>query len=440
MSQSKTSNTVENVQIRLPKADIFAAASPIEAIEAQLGIEALRWYIAQIDGDELVIEVTFDRARTHATVAETPIEPRGHAAVVSIVPTGVGCELGGYAGDAAPATALLATAADYVVTNPNAVNASSFVRLDSNVLYTEGLCIDQLMKGEVNLWLPRGNRVGLIVEKAPDSALDTVFNVVNAVRAVHGIDIDCEITPERIGSHCRENASGAYVGTVDRPQVLLAAAERLVERGARALGVTTNIQDLPHDAYVKHFTGDYPNPMGGVEAIMSHLLVDRLRLPAAHAPMINWKDLDLVDPVVDARGGGELASESGLACVLIGLARAPQITRERARGTRDALSLSDVLAVVAPAGCLGGIPVLAARQAGIPVIAVAANKTILDVSAAALGLDNVIPARNYAEAAGVILALRNGIALDSIDRPFDTLRPNRRGARKHAGAFASYAA
>lgn len=436
---------VENRQIRLPKNDVLGSGHPAETIERHLGAEALRWYIAKITRDEMVVEVTFDRARQEdssasASDAAPALEPHGNAVVVSIVPTGVGCALGGYAGDAGPATALLATAVDYVITNPNAVNASSFVRLDPNVLYTEGLCIDRFVKGETNLWLPRANRVGLVVEKAPDRALETVFNVVNAVRAVHGIAIDCEVTPERIGSHCRKNASGAYVGTVDRPQTLIAAAEALIARGADALAVTTNIQDLPHDAYVDHFDGKAPNPMGGVEAIMSHLLVDRFTLPAAHAPMINWKDLALTDNVVDARGAGELASESGLACVLIGLGKAPQLARRRAQSPRAAIGVADLLAVVAPAGCLGGIPVLYAHRRGVPVIAVDANETIFEVTAEALGLDGVIPVRNYAEAAGVLLALRHGIALGSIDRPLETLRPDRSGEGRHAGSIRSAAA
>lgn len=414
--------TIENRQIRLPKSDILGSGDPGHALEQRLGAEALRWYVAGVTGDEVIVEVTYDHQRRGGRI-EAPQGPSGKRVVVSIVPTGVGCELGGYAGDAAPASALLGAAADYVVTNPNAVNASAFIRLDANVLYTEGSCIDLLLKGDANLWLPRMNRVGLIVERAAAEDIETVYNVVNGVRAVHGVDIDCLVTEQTIGSHCRENDSGAFVGTVDRPEVILAAARTLLARGADAIAITTNIQDLPHDAYVAHFEGKYPNPLGGVEAIISHLVVDRLRVPAAHAPMINLKQLALKDPVVDARGAGEVASPSGLACVLIGLAKAPQISRERKLRLTGAISVDDVIAVVAPAGCLGGIPTLYAHAAGIPVIAVADNQTILGVTDQALGLDGVIHARSYAEAAGLVLALGHGIALGSIQRPLATLRP-----------------
>ncbi|RMH15201.1 MAG: DUF3326 domain-containing protein [Acidobacteria bacterium] len=422
---------IENRQLRLPRHEILSAPSIPAAIEERLGPHALRWYVAAVDGDEVVIEATFDPGAR--PVDDDPDAGRlypGKTAVVSIVPTGVGCEVGGYAGDAAPATRLLAAAADYVITNPNAVNASDFISLAENVLYVEGSAIDLLCQGKTALYLPHQNRVGLIVERTSDERLELVYNVVNAVRAVHGVEIvDVVVTERPIGSRCLENASGAYAGTVDRPQEIADAAEQLVARGADAIAITTDIQDLPHDAYVAHFEGRYPNPMGGVEAIISHLIVNRFRLPAAHAPMINKKDLALADPVVDARGAGEMASASGLACVLIGLARAPQLRRRRGPRIAGALSLDNVLAVVAPAGCLGGIPTLYAQRRGIPVIAVEANRTVLSVTAAALGLEGVLSVSSYAEAAGVVLALARGIAPASVLRPLATLRPAGRATR-----------
>ena len=320
---------IENRQFRFNKFEVIGSESIAQVVERWIGREALRWYIAQITDTEIVVEATFFDGEMFAPDEETA-DRRWHpgkSAVVSIIPTGIGCELGGYAGDAAPSTNLLATAADYLVTNPNAVNASNFISMADNVLYTEGLCIDLLMKGAVDLHVPRGNKVGLIIEKSSPEYLDIVFNVVNTVRAVYGINIvDCIVTEKPIGSHCVENASGAFVGTVDHPEVIFDACERLLKKGANAIAITTNIQDLPPDEYVKHFDGEYPNPLGGVEAVISHMIVNRFQVPAAHAPMINIKELELSDGIVDARGAGEMASASGLACTLIGLRRAPQLS------------------------------------------------------------------------------------------------------------------
>lgn len=428
----------ENRQFIFKRQEVLTAGRVTERIESLLGERALRWYIAGIRGDDVIVEATLGEARTHSSDSSgrggqpgrgdssgRGGEP-GRGVAVSIVPTGVGCEVGGYAGDAAPATRLLAATVDFLVTHPNAVNGSNFISLNDNVLYCEGLEIDLFCKGRVDLHLPRANRVGLVIEKCSDDALDTVYNVVNTARAIYGVDIvACAVTGERIGSRCAENASGAYVGTVDNPEAMFLACDELLARGADAIAVTTNIQDLPHDAYVKHFEGRYPNPMGGIEAIISHSIVNRFGIPAAHAPMLNLKELALADPVVDARGAGEMASASGLACVLLGLAKAPQIRADRCRASAAVLGVDNLLAVIAPAGCLGGIPVICAHERGIPIIAVEENATILDVDASKLGLDHVIPVRGYLEAAGVLTALREGIAVDTVRRPLRTLRPDR---------------
>ena len=425
---------IENRQIRISGSEMRQASSLRRAIEKRVGAGALRWYVSAADRSELVVEVTIDTeaakvaGEARADPGERPLYP-GKTAVISIIPTGISCSIGGYAGDAAPATSLLAATADYLITNPNAVNASDFISLENNVLYTEGFCIDLLAKGDIDLYVPFANRVGLIVERAEPAALDAVFNVVNTVRAVHGVDIvDCVVTQRSIGSRCIKNRAGAFVGTLDAPEVLLEACQRLIDQGANAIAVTTNIQDLPPDDYVQHFAGaaGAPNPMGGMEAVLSHLVVDRFRVPAAHAPMVNQKTFDLLDNVVDARAGGEMSSVSGLACVLVGLRRAPQIARTPQLRMADALNVNNLLAVVAPAGCLGGVPVLCAVERGIPVIAVTANETILSVGRAELGIeDGVIEARSYAEAAGLLLALRNGISCDSVTRPLKTFRHRR---------------
>lgn len=427
---------IENRQFRFNKDE---AQSLGRLVEEKLGHRALRWYIAQVTDREVVVEATvfMDDKVADLELSGDNDTPRafypGKSAVVSVIPTGVGCEVGGYAGDAAPATRLLSAAVDYVITNPNAVNASNFVSLERNTLYTEGLCIDHFCKGKVDLHVTRGNRVGLIVEKTTPEHLEVVYNVVNTARAVYGVDmIDCVVTDEAIGSRCVLNESGAYVGTVDRPEEIYKAAQKLIDRGAQAIGITTNIQDLPHDEYVKHFEGQFPNPMGGVEAIMSHMVVNRFEVPSAHAPMINLKELALVDQVVDARGAGEMVSQSGLCCVLIGLAQAPRL--QPGPGVTDILNVNNLLAVVAPASCLGGIPTLYADRAGVPIIAVRDNSTVLDVTAAKMGFENVIEVQSYAEAAGILLALREGIAIDTLTRPMRTMRPavGRRQARRDA--------
>jgi len=391
----------------------------------------LRWYISKVenDGDEIVIDAALyrreDRDKVSPVRREDDLYP-GKSVAVSIIPTGVGCDIGGYAADAAPATALLASCSDYLITNPNAVNASNFIAMDSNVFYTEGYSIDLFCKGEINLYKPYANKVGLIVEKTDDENLDVVYNIVNTVRAVHGVNIqDIEVAEARIGGRCVRYKSGAYVGTLDSPEVLLAAAQRLIDKGVNAIGITSNILDLPGEDYAKHFDGCHPNPTGGAEAIISHLITEIFRVPAAHAPMINIRPNNLVSNVVDARGAGEYASISGLACVLIGLAKAPQLVRHNSFGIKDVVNINNLLAIVTPSSTLGGIPVLYAQKFNIPIIAVGENKTILEVTQNKLGLKNIYQVNSYAEAAGYLQALRSGISIESLHRPLKTLRPEK---------------
>ncbi|MEP7052021.1 MAG: DUF3326 domain-containing protein [Pseudomonadota bacterium] len=412
---------IHNREVLVPRATIERGAV-VEAVERALGPGALRWCISKADDRDLHVEATIwdDRpAADHADVT-TQVFP-GRSVVVSVVPTGIGCSIGGYAGDACPASALLAASADYLVTHPNALNASNFISTPPNLLYTEGYTLDLFMRGAVNLYRPYRNKIGLVVEKVGRAELDVVFNVINTVRAVHGVDIEhVVITDEKIGGRCLRTPSGAYVGTVERPRVLFDACETLISRGVDAIAITSNIEGLPTDDYALHFRGEHPNPVGGVEAILSHIVSSRYGIPAAHGPMINFKNFSLERPVVDARGAGEISSVSGLACVLVGLRAAPQFASARTR-CADAINLNNVVAVVAPASALGGVPMLCAEQRGIPIIAVRDNRTILDVTAARLGLSNVIEASSYAEAAGLVLALTRGISLASIRRPLSSV-------------------
>jgi len=415
---------IENKQLRFDRSKVALPHGIPEVTEEATQGRALRWYVGKVTETEVQVEATVnsEEISEFGGTVEDRFHP-GRSVAVSIVPTGVGCSIGGYAGDAAPVTRLLASAVDFLVTNPNAVNASDFAQISENVLYTEGYCIDLLCRGLVDLYVPYANSIGVIVEKSTDARLDLAFNVINAVRAVHGVDIQhCVVTERPIGSRCDKNATGAFVGTVDHPEVLTQACESLLAKGVNAIAVTTNVQDLPFDDYALHFAGKAPNPVGGVEAIISHFIVNRFRVPAAHAPLLNVKELALESPIVDARGAGEFTSLSGLACVLMGLARAPQIAPRPGTRVSDVVNVNNIVAVVAPASCLGGIPTLFAARYGIPTIAVRDNETILNVTREALGLESVIEVGTYAEAAGVLMALEQGLALQSIMRPLPTLR------------------
>jgi hypothetical protein len=410
---------VENRVVRVSRARSSTAELP-DHLRRISDAVVLRWFVADVTDEEYIVELTtvFSASDSHQMDAGFDAG-QGESLIVNLVPTGIGCSIGGFAGDAAPANALLAATCDHVIVNPNAVNASNFVNLPHNAFYTEGFMIDQWMLGAARLFRPRGNRIGLIVERSDDESLATVYRIVDTARAVYGVDVVAiVVSDEPIGTSSVINPSGAYVGTVTNPSELLRCARALIDRGATAIAVTSNIMGLDSSEYTAHFEGRAPNPVGGAEAVVSHLVVHTFGVPCAHAPLVNYKEC-AVTGEADPRAAGELASDSGLACVLIGLRQAPHLRPDLGGAP---ISLADVRAVVAPATALGGPSVIAAERRGIPVIGVRENSTVLKATADALGLEGVVDSGSYFEAAGVAVALINDIALSSIRRPIPTAR------------------
>src|SRR5439155_19922595 len=82
------------------------------------------------------------------------------------------------------------------------------------------------------------------------------------------------------------------------------------------------------------------------------------------------------------------------------------------------MTVEYVSCLVIPDGCLG-IPTLAALEQGIPVIAVQENKNIMKTELTVLPWrrGQFFRVNTYLAAIGVMMALREGIAVDSLKRP-----------------------
>lgn len=411
---------VSPVEVRLPR-NLLSDRRGIEAaiLASSEGVSVLRWSIAEATDADLLVEATVSHAELPAWDAPLIGTP-GPSVAVHIVPTGVGCAIGGYAGDAGPSTALLASTVDYLVTNPNAVNASDFVATAPNMLYCEGSILDAFCEGHLELYPVPTNRIGLIVEHADQETLNEVAYVTDACRAVHGVDVvEVAVTQRTLGGYVHRMPSGTYSGSLQRTEELLGLARGMVSRGATAIAICSKLRGVDEELQRDHFDGGgEPNPIGGLEASISHLICRNLQVPAAHAPIANIRPGPAPLGPVDARAAGEVVSRTGLACVLVGLGYAPQIRTGVVPGVSAPLSVHNVIAVVAPANSLGGIPVLAAIDRRIPVIAVRDNVTVNRASATDLGMSHeVIEVGSYFEACGVLQAVKNGISLDSIRRP-----------------------
>ena len=103
---------------------------------------------------------------------------------VMLVPTGIGCSLGGHAGDANAAAKLLASVCDTLITHPNVVNASDLNELPDNGLYVEGSIISRLLMGSAGLQPVRANRVLVVMDHHPDHLFsDAAINTLQVRRS-----------------------------------------------------------------------------------------------------------------------------------------------------------------------------------------------------------------------------------------------------------------
>ena len=379
-------------------------------------------------------------------MSDTPALP-----TLLVIPTGTGCELGGYAGDGLPAARLLTAASGCLITHPNVVNAASLYWSDRRIHYVEGWALDRFAAGELALAPRASQRVGVLFDAGIEPELLLRHRqVIDACRASLGLSIGPVIAtdvPLQVSLQLGE--SGSSWGTIARPDALLRAGERLVAAGATAIAVVARFPDDPDsEALAAYRAGSGVDALAGAEAVISHLLVRHLGIPCAHAPALDPLD---PDPALDPRAAAEELGHTFLPCVLVGLSRAPDLVplgkptandtpavvppagcaletsghrgpagwaAAAAHGTTSLLQASQLGAVVAPAGALGGGAVLACAARGVPLIAVD-NPCLLEVTAEALGL-SAIPARSYAEAAGLVLALREGIDPGSLHRPLAT--------------------
>ena len=346
---------------------------------------------------------------------------------VLLVPTGIGSTIGGHAGDANPVARLLASVCDSLITHPNVVNASDINDLPENGMYVEGSVITRLLMGISGLRPVRANRVLVVIDEHADPVFtDLAINSVSAARASYGLNCPAVVRLEPpVYVKSVYASSGRAVGLVERLEGLIDVLEEFKGR-FDALALSTQI-DVPKNYHVDYYTarGDMINPWGGPEAIFTHALSSLYDIPTAHAPMCESEEIaNLNLGAIDPRMAAEDISNGYFMCVLKGLQRSPHLVKDLNRGNQPGiLTAADISCLVIPDGCVG-LPTLAALEQGIPVIAVRENRNIMrnELSDLPWSSGQLHIVDNYWEAAGVMSALRQGIAPASVRRPLaDTM-------------------
>lgn len=332
-----------------------------------------------------------------------------------IIPTGVGASIGGFAGDASPAVKLISSICP-VITNPNAVNGAVFSGINSNVFYTEGYSLNSFFKGEIALRPSKYNKIGVIFDSGiPDSVLNIHINTLNAIKSVYGIDVFAiEKTEKSVGVNFYISESNISTGTIENPDTLLKSAEKLIAKGAEALAVICYFppSEIDDDDYSINGGVD---PVGGIEAIISHLISREFNVPVAHAPAFSEDDSLITSKIVDRRSASEYITPTFLPCIILGLYNAPKIIENKNILAYD-YSINDLNCLIMPNNSLGCIPVLECIERNIPIITIKNNVTKLETTAEKLCINKgIIEVNSYLEAAGCVLALKQGIAIDTVN-------------------------
>lgn len=348
--------------------------------------------------------------------------------IVLLIPTGIGAEIGGHAGDACPVAKMFSPLCDNLILHPNVVNASDINEAPENALYVEGSIICRLLMGTLALGKVHSNRILLIIDKNVEPLIKNDYiNCFNGARASYGLNGELviemkspiEMTTELTGS---KRASGR----ITKLEYLIDVLDKNREE-FDALALATIIQS-PLSVRKEYFEAEeeMTNPWGGVEAIFTHALSQIYNCPSAHAPMLQAQELNAFFSgegrgVVDPRKAAELISNTCLQCVLKGLQRSPRIfTPAQAKGQKGSLGVEDISCLVIPDGCLS-LPIYAALTQGITVIAVKENRNLMrnDLTKLPWKKGQFFQVENYWEAAGVIASIRGGICPRSVRRPIN---------------------
>ena len=410
-----------------------ALAQIQEAIRFRLpaNIVPIRFAITKSDGDRVSCALSSLEASSKPDdavdssifeFAPRKYENTSRFNVAFLIPTGIGAEVGGHAGDATPTARLIAETCDTLILHPNVVNASDINEMPANSLYVEGSVITRLLMGTIGLAPTRANRVLVIIDAHEDELfVNAAINAVSAARASYGLVCPevIKLSPPVIMT-AEFTDFGTAAGKISGLERVFAVLKE--QEGEYDAAAISSVISVPKEFHQGYFDagGEMVNPWGGVEAMLTHTVSSRFNVPSAHSPMFEAQDIANRDPgVVEPRMAAEAISLTFFQSVLKGLHKSPRIVTDSSQISKPGvISSSDISCLVIPDGCVG-LPTLAALEQGISVIAVRENKNLMENDLTTLpwrsGQLHIV--ENYWEAAGVLCAIRGGIAPESVRRP-----------------------
>ena len=201
----------------------------------------------------------------------------------------------------------------------------------------------------------------ILIEKT-EGQIRTFFLENDEIVEIHCAPAD----EESAGRHLLGNI---YVGKVKNIETLKSSAKKLLEQGADAIALVCMFDD-PEDDNPDYANGSGADPVGGVEAILSHYISKELKVPCAHSPA--FLDYSISSDIVNPKAASEYITPTFLPCIMLGLSNAPLIGGD--------INISQLDYLVMPYDALGSVPVYEAIKRNIPVFAVKENTTVLNVT------------------------------------------------------------
>jgi len=339
-----------------------------------------------------------------------------------IIPTGLGCSIGGFGGDANPFAKLLSSEVDFLIANPNVFNGGSWSEIQENNFYLEGFALDLFLRDLIALRKNLNNRIGLLIDRAiPDALIKRELEVLKAAKTIWGINfVGYQVTEEALKQRIlvqKNSPKNFSSGTILNPEVLVEAAEKLVlYKDAQAIAILTlSPEDNQENSTdIKYQTGEGADPIGGLEAVCSHLISACFLLPCAHAPSFlnsdfNFQEKEKIN--IDRRVSPEITSFSFLPSILKGLSQAPQIIKKSDLELGD-LTVKNLSSLVAPKDCLLGDSFLSSQKyENLVLYSVENNSTGIGLTAERLKL-KAQKTKNFFELVGFLRAKKLALNLE----------------------------
>lgn len=333
---------------------------------------------------------------------------------VYIVPTGIGAEIGGYGGDALPYAKKLARYCEYLIVNPNVVNAGAYYGMSDNMIYAEGLTIDRFMEGRISFDISDkvldNIKIGVIFDKAADKLPKYILNAnilaIDAMKTSVGINVsDYMLTDKPVGARI-EIRDGISFGNIDNIETIYNAVDKLISKGCNRIAICCALDDnaVSAEAKVAYEEGRGVDPIGGLEAIISHSIISKYNIMAVHAPLL---PIELPENIenIDPRVASEASSFTFLPSILYGLSRSPDIIQSGR--SKNNINVDDIDFVVVPHNCFGNPVVLEALKRGIKVYSIKDNTNNSQLQPEAYGelFKNVIYCNSHEELYRVVEGL-----------------------------------